>query len=465
MSDSAESGPIVPADAAAESPLDVSSDVAPALAPVEEAQAAQAEAASDENGQDKAPEEAEADAEAAEAEEEEAEVEVGVRRRGRKARGSGRPRRKVVISMEDDEDAAQAGCDGAVAPADSGADEMDEEELSAEKLAALKQKRALRRLREEQRAASREQFISAEELRRSQARQANRERQRARPNRALERSIALLEEMSLMASEISAVDLLTQPLDLYTPRHQARSHSHTHPSLHPHVSSFSRDYYPLYLEAWVPSTNWLSLEQQWADEVEEEAERGDKDKSDERQRQQQLASINAPAEKAVPRAVEDVACNQAELARDMAGALELQALRRMRAGARRVNHVQVRREEMEQLAAITTAALPAVHFPAAIPAPPRMVMGGLAQPVVIPADDAIDLTSSPQPPAEAECSPLFLPSADASVDPGAPLAVQVFRRPATTTPQFRRDMSALAYRIWDNVQWQAHHPPLFRSVR
>src|SRR4051812_17699345 len=45
-------------------------------------------------------------------------------------------------------------------------------------------------------------------------------------------------------------------------RLSARSRGRYHPAVHSHVTSASRDYYPLYLEEFICSSSWESLEAQ-----------------------------------------------------------------------------------------------------------------------------------------------------------------------------------------------------------
>ena len=268
------------------------------------------------------------------------------------------------------------------------------------------------------------------------------------------------------------------------------------------MSSSSRDFFPLYLEECVSSSGWVSLEQQRQDEVEEECERGDRDLKAEAAtaaaKQQTLSlSVLAPGpdRRAFgPRATpgppseadlsEDYIVPAIELSRDMASTMEAQLMANIRNKTRRdkqtnAQQAQLQKQQQQQqqmMEAITTAAIPfeLFHPAAAVAADSNAAAASSSSSssAIVIDDGPVDLTLSPSPsPPPAFSSsvaapprPLFLPSseplalsaASAAASSSSSPPLQVFRPAATTTLQYRREMSALMFYLWDNVNWKQH---------
>ena len=401
---------------------------------------------------------------------EDEEAELGARR------SSGK---KHIATTEEDENGAPPSSSPPVVAIDEDGDEsaaIMADQVKRE-LTAKKQLQALNKLRQEQRTSLREQLIVNEEARRSHLRAANRSRPDRVHNRALDRSLVLLQEMAEMAECISAVDVFTVPVDnTYRSRLSMRSRSRFHPAIHPFVSSSSRDYLPLYLEEDISSSGWVSLEQSWQDEVEEEAERGDRDfKAEAAAKQATLTSLVATTDKkagAIQVVHDDYPLVTLDASRDMAASLEAYACARMRRATRSAQQGEMPEAHLTQLQTLTTAAVPSMPFPpdVLLPAAPT----ASPDPIVIDDDsNQVDLTLSPSPvtvnhadiPAAAPSAdaaasaspahPLFLPSLDAPIPP---LSIQVFRSPSSITPEHRREMSQLMHYVWNHLQWSQHAP-------
>lgn len=480
--------PIIEATASLEASEEVEMTDAPSASPAAAAAVAPASSAG-----------SAADAIEVSDDDEDEEAELGQRRHSSK--------KHIAASPEEEDSAAVASSSPPVVTIDDDGDEsaailaeQEKREVTAKKLL-----QATNKLRQEQRTSLREQLILNEEARRADLRAANRARPDRVHNRALDRSVALLQEMAEMAECISAVDVFTVPVDntvsnsqscswlccwlvccavahllcfllfpcaQYRSRLAMRSHSHFHPAIHPFVTSASRDYLPLYLEDDIASSGWLSLEQSWQDEVEEEAERGDRDfKAEAAAKQATLTTLVATTDKkagAIQVIHDDYPLVTLDASRDMAASLEAHACARMRRATRSAQQTEIPEAHLQQhLQSLTAAAVPCVHFPSDVVTP------AASDPIVINDDSSnnqVDLTLSPSPlpddaatPAPAAPSataaspsrPLFLPSLDA---PSPPLSIQVYRPASSSTPEHRREMSQLMHYIWNHLQWSQHAP-------
>jgi hypothetical protein len=221
------------------------------------------------------------------------------------------------------------------------------------------------------------------------------------------------------------------------------------------------------------------LETAWADDIEEEAERGDRDLRAEEAKRLATQGIGAlmpaaagggekkkshKAALAAGETLEDVPEVAWESNRDAASGIELQAAAALRCTSAWLQeaHQTTAGDGIPQPSlALTTLTVPSQAFH-----PSWTDMRGSAA-ASLPAatiDAPIVIDDSPPPAASlpAVSQPLFLPSAE-STGSVSSLSVQVFQPVVPhCSPAYRREMSALAFRLWDNVH---SVPLLFSSVR
>jgi hypothetical protein len=438
-----------------------------------------------------------------------------------------RPKKRIVLDDDEDED---NGGDDENAGDGEEVEDLDESAAIYAAQTALKAKqreadailqRAVNELRHKQRSELREQLVSAEESRRRSRRAVQRAGERDSSPRSsglqLQHSVLqLLDDMSLLADSISAADVCEQPPDRgmvslthttnklrsRTPllvhvlipsscsgfpvccqsfcRVSSRSHSRYSPALHRGVTSASRSYVPLYLDA-LPSFQTegrARLETAWADDIEEEAESGDRDLRAEEAKRLASQGIGAlmpavagggekkkshKAALAAGETLEDVPEVAWESNRDAATGIELQAaaaLRRTTAWLQEALPTIASDGTQPPLSTLTTLNVPSQAFH-----PSWADVQNSSAPLPAATIDAPIVIDDSPPPAgslPAASQPLFLPSAE---DAGcaSPLSVQVFQPVVPhCSPTYRREMSALAFRLWDNVH---SVPLLFSSVR
>lgn len=219
----------------------------------------------------------------------------------------------------------------------------------------------------------------------------------------------------------------------------------------------SRDYYPLYLETTITSSNWTSLEQQQQDAIETEVEPIDR----EARHQADIAKsftlsavsdtrkqLLAPGEEYE---FEDIVRPAIEFARDMAAVADVAAMRVIEQAANKLHRVDDNTNAT--LPTIATIAIPTES----LPFKPEPTPTPTADPKDTQLVNAVDPA---QPPATSTSTPFFLATADpvsiATLD-----CMRVYQSPAKTTPEYRTQMSQLVWELWDKLD-QAYP---FQSVR